>query len=89
MKRLVIGTAAAAILSGVAITSTAQAAPYGYGHRHVLTPYERAAINRSQANLNRLKWRVRADGRVTLWERAQIRAAQARHNMLVYRSRHS
>ena len=89
MKRLVLGTAAAAILSGMAITSAAQAAPYGYGHRHVLTPYERAAIARSQANLNTLKWRVRADGRVTPWERARINAAQARHNALVYRYRHS
>jgi hypothetical protein len=89
MKHLVIGTAAAAILSGMAIASAAQAAPYGYGHRQALTPYERAAISRSQANLNRLKWRVRADGRMTLWERAQVRAAQARHNALVYRYRHS
>jgi hypothetical protein len=69
--------------------SAAQAGPYGHGHRHVLTPYERAAIARSQANLNRLKWRVRADGRVTRWERMQVGAAQARHNALVYRYRHS
>ena len=88
MKRIVLGTAAAAILSGMALTSAAQAAPYGYGHRHVLTPYERTVIARSRANLNRLKWRVRADGRVTLWERAQVRAAQVRHNALVYRYRH-
>ena len=66
MKRLVLGTAALAILSGVAFASAAEAAPFGrhYGN---LTPYERAAIARSQANLNALKWRARADGRITLW----------------------
>jgi hypothetical protein len=42
MKRFVLGTAAAAILSGMALTSGAQAAPFG--HRHVLTPYERTVI---------------------------------------------
>jgi len=83
MKRFVLGTAALALLSGI---PAAEAAPYGYGR---LTPYERAAITRSQANLNALKWRVRADGRVTLRERMRINAAQARHNALVYRYRHS
>jgi hypothetical protein len=87
MKRFVLGTAALALLSGIALTaSAAGAAPYGYGR---LTPYERAAITRSQANLNALKWRVRADGRVTLRERMRINAAQARHNALVYSYRHS
>jgi len=89
MKRFVLGTAAAAILSGLAFTSGAQAAPYGYGHRHVLTPYERGVIARSQANLNRLRWRVRADGRVTPRERAVVARAQARHNALVWRLRRS
>ena len=87
MKRLVLGTVALAILSGIALTAPpAEAAPYGYGK---LTPYERAAIARSKASLNALKWRVRADGRVTMRERMRINAAQARHNALVYRYRHS
>jgi hypothetical protein len=87
MKRFVLGTAAAAILSGMALTSGAQAAPFG--HRHVLTPYERTVVAKSQANLNRLTWRVRADGRVTPRERALIAGAQARHNALVWRLRRS
>lgn len=87
MKRLVLGTAALAILSGLALTS-AQAAPWGR-HFGGLTPHERAVIARSQANLNAIRWRARADGRVTLWERAKINAAQARHNALVYRYRHN
>jgi len=87
MKRLVLSTAALAFLSGIALTApAAEAAPYGYGK---LTPYERAGIARSQANLNALKWRARADGCVTLPERMRINAAQARHNALLYRYRHS
>ena len=54
-----------------------------------MTPAERAAIARSQASLDALKWRVRADGRVTMWERARINAAQARHNALVARYRYN
>jgi hypothetical protein len=88
MKGLVLGTAALAILSGIALTSAAQAAPHGR-HYSKVTPYERVAIARSKANLNAIKWRARADGRVTLWERMRINAAQARHNALVYRYRHS
>ncbi len=87
MKRLVLGTAALAVLSGLAFAApAAEAAPYGYGR---LTPHERAAIARSQFNLNALKWRARADGRVTVWERMRINAAQARHSALVNRYRHS
>jgi hypothetical protein len=87
MKRLVLGTAALAILSGIALAApAAEAAPYGYGR---LTPHERSAIARSQFNLNALKWRARADGHVTAWERMRINAAQAWHNTLVYRYRHS
>jgi hypothetical protein len=87
MKRLVLGTAALAILSGIALTApAAQAAPYGY---RTLTPYERAAIARSRAHLSALRWRARADGHVTRWERMRIHAAQARHNALVYRYRHN
>jgi hypothetical protein len=87
MKRLVLGSAALAILSGLAFASVAQAAPFG--HRNGITPAERAAIARSQANLNALKWRARADGHVTMWERARINAAQTRHDALVARYRHN
>jgi hypothetical protein len=87
MKGLVLGAAALAILSGVAFTApAAEAAPYGYRN---LTPYERTAIARSQANLRALKWRARGDGHVSRWERMRINAAQARHDALVYRYRHN
>jgi hypothetical protein len=89
MKRFALSAAALAILSGTVFVSAAQAAPYGYGHRHVLTPHERVAIARSQANLNRLKWQVRADGRLTFFERMRLNVAQARHNSLVYRYQHN
>jgi hypothetical protein len=87
MKRLVLGAAALAILSGMALTApSAEAARYGYGN---LTPHERAVIAHSRAHLNALKWRARADGHVTRWERARINAAQARYDALVYRYRHN
>lgn len=88
MKRLVLGTAALAIASGMALTSVAEARSYG-SHSGNVTAYERAAIARSHGNLNALRWHARADGRVTLWERVRISAAQARHNALVYRYRHN
>jgi hypothetical protein len=87
MKRLVLGAAALAILSGLAFTApSAEAAPYGYGN---LTPYERAALARSRADLRALKWRSRADGHVSRWEHRRIHAAQARHDALAYRYRHN
>ena len=88
MKRLVLRATALALLSGVALSSAAEAAPYGR-HYGKLTPYERAAIARSKAHLDTLKWRARADGRVTALERMRINLAKARHNALVYRYRHS
>ena len=87
MQRLVLGAAALAILSGLAFTApSAEAASYGYGN---LTPYERAALARSRADLRVLKWRARADGHVSRWERRRIHAAQARHDALAYRYRHN
>jgi hypothetical protein len=87
MKRLVLGAAALAVLSGIAFTvPSAEAAPYGYGN---LTPYERAALARSRVNVSALKWRARADGHVSRWERVRIKSAQARHDALAYRYRHN
>ena len=64
------------MLSGVALTaSSVQAARFG--ERHGITHAERAAIARSQANLNALR------------ERARINAAQARHGALVARYRYN
>jgi hypothetical protein len=50
---------------------------------------ERLRIARSQAQLNRLKRRVRRDGIVTRFERRQVRMAQQRHNRLVRLARRS
>ena len=70
----------------------AQAAVRGYvltGEADWLTPYERAALARSRADLRVLKWRARADGHVSRWERRRIHAAQARHDALAFRYRHN
>jgi hypothetical protein len=77
MKRLVLGTTALAMLSGIALATPAAAGN--------LTYRERVAVANSQKNLGALKWRVRADGKVTWFERMRVRSAQARHNALVHR----
>jgi hypothetical protein len=78
MKRLVLGTTVLAMLSGIALATPAAAG--SLSHR------ERAAIANSQKNLAALKWRVRADGKVSWFERMRVNAAQSRHNALVHRS---
>ena len=89
MKVFVAIATAAAVLSGIALTApAAEAAPFKR-HYGKLTPHERTVIARSQRQLDALKWRVRADGRVNAWERAQVRMAEARHNALVRRLRHN
>ena len=89
MKTFAIAAVAAGLLSGIALTSpSAEAVPFGR-HAGNLTAKERAAIARSERQLNVLKWRVRADGRVSVWELAQVRLAQVRHDRLVYRYRHN
>jgi hypothetical protein len=86
MKRIVLGASAIALLSAIALTAPAQAASYRHGS---LSSSERLAIANSQKHLNALKWRVRADGHVSLWERMRLRAAQSRHNALVFRLNHN
>lgn len=58
---------------------------HGYGYSRI-TPYERAQIARSKANLDRIVWRARADGRVTAFERVRISLARNRHQALVARA---
>lgn len=87
MKRLVLSTSALAILSGIALSTAAEAATYNrYGQ---INGYERAAIARSQAHINALNRRAWADGKVGIFERAKLRLAQTRHNALVYRYSHN
>jgi uncharacterized membrane protein YebE (DUF533 family) len=87
MQKLVL-PAFAALLAGAAVAVPAEAAFYqrGYGH---ITPAERAAIARSQHQLDLIKARAWADGHVTAWERAKINFAQSRHQALVYRLSHN
>jgi hypothetical protein len=86
MNRLVLS--AFALLSGLALANGAEAAAYQHGYGK-LTPAEHAAVVRSQRQLDALKARTWADGRVTPWERAKIKVAEQRHNALVYRLRHN
>jgi hypothetical protein len=86
MNRLVL--TACALLSGLALASGAEAAPYRHGYGK-LTPAEHAAIARSQHQLDAVKARAWADGHVTPWERAKIKVAEQRHQALVYRLRHN
>lgn len=77
MKRIVLGTTALAILSGVALATPASA--------HSLTYRERVAIANSKGHLDALRSRARADGKVTFWERMRLRTAVARHRALTHR----
>jgi CHASE1-domain containing sensor protein len=81
MKRLVLGAATLALLSGIAMAAPAEAA--------TLTHSERAAIAHAHRHLNVLKVRVRADGHVSLWERMRVRAAEAHLKALAYKYRHN
>jgi hypothetical protein len=87
MQKLILSMSAA-LLAGLAMTLPAEAAFYrrGYGQ---ITPAERAAIARSQHQLDLIKAKAWADGHVTAWERAKIDLAQARHQALVYRLSHN
>lgn len=82
MKSLVAAAVALAITAGGAMAYPSKSYNHG-NHRPQITAAERAAIARSQWNLNTLERRARADGRVTVFERMQIRFAQARHDRLV------
>jgi hypothetical protein len=93
MKTVALATLAAILMSGSAMAYPASSfkAPAAYKsfRAPALTPYERMQIQQSQHRLGLLQWRVRADGRVTVWERIQVRLAQSRHNALVYRLSHN
>ena len=96
MKTYLLAAMAVAIMSGSAMALPAKKSyvykpAFGYSKTHYgkITPYERAAIARSQFRLNVLKRRIYADGRVTRFERIQLRFAQSRHNALVARARRS
>jgi hypothetical protein len=79
---------ACALLSGLALAHTAEAAPYRHAYGK-LTPAEHAALTRSQHQLDAIKLRAWADGHVTPRERAKIRVAEQRHKALAYRLRHN
>jgi hypothetical protein len=91
MKTVALATMAAILMSGSAMAAPSYKAPtiFKSFRAPALTPFERMQIQQSQHRLNLLQWRVRADGRVTVWERIQVRLAQNRHNALVYRLSHN
>ncbi|HXF54473.1 MAG TPA: hypothetical protein VNK52_10160 [Hyphomicrobiaceae bacterium] len=94
MKTVAVATLAAILMSGTAMAAPSYPSYKGPSlvksfRAPVLTPYERFQIRQSQHRLDMLKWRARADGRVTFLERWQIQLAQNRHNALVYRLTHN
>jgi hypothetical protein len=88
MKTLALTATGLVLLSGVALATPGEAAQRGR-HYGDLSRYERAVIARSKRHLDALKWRVRADGRVSFRERVLVRRAEARHAALVRRLRYN
>ena len=87
MQKLILSMSAVLLTSlAVALPAAAAFHQRSYGH---ITAAERAAIARSQHQLDLIKARAWADGHITAWERAKIDVAQARHRALVYRLRHN
>ena len=89
MKTVILATLALLIAAGPSMASpwNGNSHRHGHGHGHgVLTRYERVMIAKSKHRLMRLKWRARADGRISRFERFRIRHAQRRHNRLVARA---
>ena len=86
MKRLVLSASAVALLSGLAMAGTAEAAPYkrGYGS---ISHGERVAIANSQRRVAALKRQAWSNGKLNVWERMRINAAEARHARLVRSAR--
>ena len=86
MKTVILATLALLIAAGPSMASPWKGKSH-HSYRHgVLTKYERVLIAKSKHRLMRLKWRARADGRITRFERFRIRHAQRRHNRLVARA---
>lgn len=86
MKKTALVAFAALMLSAGA----ASAAPKKFHHEYDkhgkgLTRYERLLVQRSAANVSRIKFLARIDGRVTRFERFKIRNAEIRHAALVAR----
>jgi hypothetical protein len=91
MKTYLLAATAVALMSSSALALPAKShKPFKPGYQTARVTFtERAAIARSQANLNALKRRIHADGRVTTFERMQLRLAEARHSRLVAQARRS
>jgi hypothetical protein len=54
-----------------------------------LTPREAARLRAGQRHVQRMEYRAKADGRVTLRERAQLGRAQARQSRHIARLKHN
>jgi len=96
IKTALLTAAALAMTAGVSVAAPAKYdthygyAKPGYGKvvkkKHALSPYERAQIAKSAANLAALKKHVWRDGKVTFAERIMLSNAERRHNALVARA---
>lgn len=99
IKTALLTAAALAMTAGVSVAAPAKHYAYngygsgygkpGYGKvvkKHAVSPYERAQIAKSAANLAALKKQVWRDGRVTFAERVMLSNAERRHNALVARA---
>jgi hypothetical protein len=81
MKRIALGAAGLALLSGLALAAPAEAAS--------LTAHERAVLARSHAHLRAIERNARADGHVSLVEKARIGIAKVRLHALATRLRNN
>jgi hypothetical protein len=95
IKTALLTAAALVMTAGVSVAAPAKyhndygKPGYGYGKvykKKGISPFERARINRSAADLAALKRRAWRDGRITFAERVMIQNAERRHAALVARA---
>ncbi len=98
IKTALLTAAALVMTAGVSVAAPAKYhndyGKHGYGKpsygkvvkKHAISPYERAQIAKSAANLAALRKQVWRDGKVTFAERIMLSNAERRHNALVARA---
>lgn len=95
IKTALLTVAALAMTAGVSVAAPSKHYNHngygkpGYGKvvkKHGVSPFERAQIARSAADLAALKRRVWRDGKISFAERILVNRAERRHAMLVARS---
>lgn len=98
IKTALLTAAALVMTAGVSVAAPAKYhndyGKYGYGKpgygkvvkKKGISPFERAQINRSAANLAALKRKALRDGKISFAERVMINNAERRHAALVARA---